>query len=118
MNRTCGQRCRLAVRMQGPGGRVDAKHTDAVLAALRRNTRGWRSVARTSVAPSDVEILSRWMRPSVLDIGRERHRTSFGQGAALDVYVVLRKLGADGGVQRHLVLGPSNGRGEQTDGRE
>src|ERR1700680_4057828 len=102
MNRSCGQRCRLAVRLQGPGRGIDAEHAYAVLAALRRDTRGWRSVARTSVAPSDVKILTRRMRPSVLDIGRERHRTSFGQTAALDVHVVLRELGADGGVERHL----------------
>jgi hypothetical protein len=40
------------------------------------------------------------MRPSILDITRKRHGTSLDQDGVLNIYVVLRDLRTNGGIER------------------
>src|SRR5690242_11346968 len=44
------------------------------------------------------------MRPSILDIGRQHHRTALSECGVIDVDVVLRKLGANAGVEHYSFL--------------
>ena len=54
------------------------------------------------------------MRPRFLNVGGQRHGVSLDEGGVLRVEIVLRELGAEGGVERRFlclaVLRRENGR--------
>src|SRR6185369_15732396 len=92
------ERYRLAERLQR-AGRIDTKGGDAMLVAAGRRS-GTRADG-TAVAPRNIEDWFRWMRPGVLDIGRERNRRALGESGAVEVDVVLGEFDADAGVEGH-----------------
>ena len=87
-NRPRSQGNRLAMRLQGSAGRIDAKCRHAVLAGF----------APHIVAPGDVKVPARRMRPCLLHILGKRHRGSLDEACGLDVYVVRRELGPNCGI--------------------
>src|SRR5262249_47119321 len=51
------------------------------------------------------EKFPRYVRPRILHAGRQRDGTAAAKRRAIDVDIVVRKLGADIGVERHLARG-------------
>ena len=101
MNRARRQRCGLAVRKQGPGGWIDSKRAQPVLAAARRRAVR-REIAGPAVAPGNIKVLLRRMLRCFLHICRKCQRTPLDESRAIDIHVILREFSAHGGVQHHL----------------
>src|SRR5262249_5183494 len=71
MDRARRQRLRLAVRRQGAGAGIDTEGAGQMRVAG--------NLSGTTVTRDDIEVACRWMRPGVLDIGRQRDRATFAQ---------------------------------------
>src|SRR5262245_51552474 len=77
---------RISVGRQDSRSAVDAESCNAMV------------IAAGSIAPSDVDVLSRRMRPGVLDAVRKRHGAALDQRGFLHISVVLSQFRAHGGV--------------------
>src|SRR5438132_8885659 len=84
MDRARRQRLRRAVRRQAARTGIDPEGAGQMRVAGNHSG--------TAVARDDVEVPCRWMRPGVLDVGRQRDRTTFDQGGVGNVDVEEREL--------------------------
>ncbi len=92
-----GWQCdRIAVRRQRPRARVNTERGHVMLVAGR--THPGRAVARRHV-----KIPPRGVRPRIMDVRRQSHDTPLVQRGAVDVYIVLRELLPDAGVERYFI---------------
>ena len=94
--RSCRQPDRRAVRRQGAGRRVDRQRGDVVLGPLSAG-------AGSTVAARNIEIAPRSMRPGILHTGWQGDRLALHQLASRDIYVVMRQIGPDIGIERDFL---------------
>ena len=101
---------RLAMLRESTGLRIDRERGDVVLGPLP-------AITGLAVAARDIEIAPRCMRPGILHARRQRHRVALDQLRLGDINVVMRQIGADIRIQRHL-LRRGLLRGSQARGRD
>src|SRR5258708_21787951 len=81
------------MRLQCTGDWIDAESIGTVRGAGN---------ARSAVARHHVQVARRWMRPGVLDIGRQDGRSALFQRGAGDIDVEKAQLRADAGIKGGL----------------
>src|SRR5437016_5842791 len=81
------QRQRTSMWSQGSRGGINAESSDAMMIPTR------------SVAPSDIDVSSRRVRPRILHAVGKGHRAALDQRRVLYVRVILGKLRTDGRIE-------------------